>query len=330
MSSDGINVVAKNGWAVLAGEVERQFPRQSVDPPRPSIAGDLCRRANPSLQTIGTLSAEEVHCELLRFSKGDAAEMEFLHASHLVILVPDGMSGGCEWSNGERAGKSSAMPPNSILFNPAWHYLWLRKRASHASCRLLLLTIAPRAIEHLATGNVDTASVRFVQRISVDDDNVRRTLLAFLQEIENPGWNSKLYAETLRTLLLSQLIRCASNLTGSRQAPYRKGGLASWRLKRALELLEGKLGAAPSLAEIAYHLGLRPTSFCRAFKQSTGLSPHQYLLSHRINCAKEMMRDQDLSLTAIALDCGFSSSSQFSVAFKRIVGAPPREYRRSL
>ena len=112
--------------------------------------------------------------------------------------------------------------------------------------------------------------------------------------------------------------------------PYRKGGLASWRLKRALELLEGDLGAPPTLAELARHLGLRPTSFCRAFKQSTGLSPHQYLLSHRINCAKQMMRDQERSLTAIALDCGFSSSSQFSVAFRRMVGTSPREFRRSL
>jgi AraC family transcriptional regulator len=329
MSSDGIKVVAKNAWASLADDVERRFSRQTLDPSRPPVLGDL-RYVNPSLQTIGTLSADDVHCELLRFANGDAVEMEFRLASHLIILLPDGMSGGCEWSNGEGAGKSSSMPPNSILFNPARHYLRLRKRASYGSCRLFLLTIAPQAMERLSAGEVDATSVRFVQRIGVDDDNVRRTLLAFLQEIENPGWNSKLYAETLRTLLLSQLIRCASNLTGSRQMPYRKGGLASWRLKRALELLEGDLGAAPSLAEIAQHLGVRPTSFCRAFKQSMGLSPHQYLLSHRINCAKEMMRDQDRSLTAIALDCGFSSSSQFSVAFKRIVGTPPREYRRSL
>ena len=90
----------------------------------------------------------------------------------------------------------------------------------------------------------------------MDDDNVRRTLLALLQEIENPGWNSKLYAETLLTLLVSQLIRCASNLTGSQPTPYRKGGLASWRLKRTLELLEGDLGAAPTLGELARHLGL--------------------------------------------------------------------------
>jgi len=63
---------------------------------------------------------------------------------------------------------------------------------------------------------------------------------------------------------------------------------------------------------------------------STGLSPHRYLLAHRIDRAKEMMNDHERSLTQIALDCGFSGSSQFSVVFKRIVGVSPRQYRRSL
>jgi AraC family transcriptional regulator len=271
-----------------------------------------------------------MHCELLKFTKGDAVEMEFSVASHVIIFLPDGISGGCEWRNGARAGKSSSMPPNTIIFNPAHDYLWLRQRSSQASCRLLLLTIAPKAMDHLSGGNVDTATVRFVQQIGMNDENVRRTLLAFLQENESPGWNSKFYAETLLTLLMSQLIRCASNLSRPQRMPYKKGGLPTWRLKRALELLESDLCEAPSLTELARHLQLHPTSLCRAFKQSTGLTTHRYLLSYRINCAKEMMRDQARTLTEIAFDCGFSSSSQFSLVFRRIVGTSPREYRRSL
>jgi AraC-like DNA-binding protein len=307
--------------------------RYSINPPRPAIAGELDsqRRASPPLRATTTLRIDEMYCELLKFARGDATEMEFSLASHLIILLPDGMSGGCEWRNGERAGKLSSMPPNTILFNPAQDYLRLLKRPSQASCRLLSLTIAPKVADRLTGGKADTASVRFIQRIGLDDENVRRTLLAFLQEIESPGWNSEFYAETLLTLLVSQLIRCASNLTRPQGMPYRKGGLSSRRLKRALELLESDLGEpSPSLTELARHLELHPASFCRAFKQSTGLSPHRYLLSHRVDCAKEMMREENRSLTEIALDCGFGSSAQFSVVFRRIVGMSPREYRRSL
>jgi AraC-like DNA-binding protein len=304
----------------------------SVNPLRTALVRGLDSGGpvHPPLRVTGTLRTDEMHCELLKSERGEATEIEFSVGSHVIILLPDGVSGGCEWLDGEHAGRSSSMPPNTIFFSPAQNYLWLRKRASKASYRLLLLTIAPKATDRLSACNLDAASLRFVQRIGVDDESVRRTLLDFMQEIDNPGWNSKFYAETLLTLLLSQLVRCASNLTESQRMPYRKGGLASWRLKRALELLEGNLSEAPSLTELAHHLRLGPTSFCRAFKQSTGRSPHQYLLSCRISCAKEMMRDQARSLTEIALDCGFSSSSQFSVAFRRIVGTSPREYRRCL
>ena len=128
-------------------------------------------------------------------------------------------------------------------------------------------------------------------------------------------------------LLLTQLMRCASNFAAPRQPAYVKGGLPNWRLKRALELLETNQTKTPSLAEIAGPLRLHPTSFCRAFKQSTGLSPHRYLLEHRVNRAKEMMKDRKRTLTEIALDCGFSGSSQFSIVFKRITGVSPRDYR---
>ena len=294
-----------------------------------SVASEIYR-VDQSAEMLCAFETVNARADLLRFSKHNSAELEFLMPSHLIIFFPEGMSGGCEWRNGDRAGKSSSMPPNTVLFNPAQDHLWLRKRTSQAPCRALLLTIAPKVINRLSASNGDTGGVRLVQQIGVDDENVRRTLLAILEEIESPGWDSKFYAETLVTLLLSQLIRCASNLTGPRRKPYTKGGLPNWRLKRALELLEGDLREAPSMAELARHLELHPTSVCRAFKQSTGLPPHQYLLSRRIECAKEMMGDRTRSLTEIALDCGFSDSSQFSVVFKRIVGMTPREYRRSL
>ena len=261
---------------------------------------------DPSASVVRTFETVNARVDLVTFSKHNSADLEFLMPSHLIILFPDGMLGGCEWRNSERSGKFSSMPPNTVLLNPALDYLWLRKRTSQASCRVLLLTIAPKVINHLSAGD----SVRLVQQIGVINENVRRTLLAILGEIESPGRGSKFYAETLVTLLVSQLIRCASNPTGPQRMPYKKGGLPNWRLKRALELLEGDLREAPSMAELARHLQLHPTSVCRAFKQSTGLPPHQYLLSRRIERAKEMMRDRVRSLTEIALDCGFSDFSQ--------------------
>jgi len=130
---------------------------------------------------------------------------------------------------------------------------------------------------------------------------------------------------------LNRLFRCASNLAAPPpKHHYAKGGLSNGRLKRALQILEGDPVRTPSLSEISDSVGLHPASFSRAFKQSMGLPPHRYLLVHRINRAKEMMKDESRMLTQIALDCGFSCSSQFTAVFKRFVGISPRAYRRSL
>jgi AraC family transcriptional regulator len=268
--------------------------------------------------------------KLLTLDKNDAAELEFSSQSHLVVLLTDGISGGCEWSNGSQTGKLSSVAPNTILFNPARDFLWIRKRTSQQRyCRMFLLTIDPAVVNRLDPGAVNVAELRFRQQIGIEDPGLRQTLLAIKQEIEAPGLNSRLYIDNLMMLLLTQLLRCASNLVMPRRT-HVKGGLPGWRLKRALELLEADLTKTPSLAELAEPLRLHPTSFCHAFKQSTGLSPHRYLLARRVNRAKELMKDQTRTLTEIALDCGFNGSSHFSIVFKRIAGVSPQVYRRSL
>ena len=266
---------------------------------------------------------------LLTFDKREAAELEFSSQSHLIILLPDGIAGGCEWSNGSQTGKLLSVARNTILFNPARAYLWIRNRTSQP-CRILLLSIDPALVNRLGVGDVNVANLQFRQQLGVEDQGIRVTLAAIRQEIEAPGLNSRLYIDSLLMQLLTWLMRCASNFAAPRQPAYVKGGLPNWRLKRAIELLETDRTKTPSLAELAGPLRLHPTYFCRAFKQSTGLSPHRYLLERRVNRAKGMMEDRKRTLTEIALDCGFSSSSQFSTVFKRITGLSPRNYRLSL
>ena len=124
-------------------------------------------------------------------------------------------------------------------------------------------------------------------------------------------------------------IECASTFDTSRRPLYLRGGLPNWRLKRALEMLDAGLTEAPSISTLAAEVGLHPTSFCRSFRQSMGISAHRYLLEKRIGSAKKLMANRTLTLTQIALDCGFSSSSQFSVMFRRLVGTSPRIYRKT-
>jgi AraC family transcriptional regulator len=93
-----------------------------------------------------------------------------------------------------------------------------------------------------------------------------------------------------------------------------------------MENLEGR----PTLEQMAGVAHLSPYHFARQFKASTGLAPHQYLISRRIERAQHLLRAHDeLGLTEVALRVGFSDQSHFSFHFKRIVGITPGQFRIS-
>ena len=145
--------------------------------------------------------------------------------------------------------------------------------------------------------------------------------------IETPDAGSRLYGDTLAVLLLVELLRLDDGNAGKRMSA--RGGLAPWQLRRALEFIEERLTQDIALSELASLTRLSPTYFCRAFKRSVGLAPHQYQLSRRIERAKELLADRERSVTDVALDCGYSSPSSFSTAFRRTAGKTPSAYRRA-
>jgi AraC-like DNA-binding protein len=84
------------------------------------------------------------------------------------------------------------------------------------------------------------------------------------------------------------------------------------------------------VAAIARAAHASPAHFSRSFRDAFGETPHQYLLTRRMERAKHLLRSSSLSVTEISLEVGFQSLGSFSAAFKRIVGATARDYRRSM
>jgi AraC-like DNA-binding protein len=110
----------------------------------------------------------------------------------------------------------------------------------------------------------------------------------------------------------------------------RRGGLAPWQERRAKELLTEELKRDVPLAEVAGACKLSRGHFSKAFKETTGQSPHAWLVTQRVGAAQRMLQQTGASLAEIALACGFADQSHLTRVFGRHVGATPAQWRKSM
>lgn len=101
------------------------------------------------------------------------------------------------------------------------------------------------------------------------------------------------------------------------------------RIHHAKKLLLKNLLSPPSTIELARAIGVSRTKLYKGFNQLYGTSPMECLRLKRIETARDLVKDKDLSLTQIAHSLGYSSSSHFAKAFREFFGMPPSCYRQS-
>jgi AraC family transcriptional regulator len=153
-------------------------------------------------------------------------------------------------------------------------------------------------------------------------------MLAVNDELTAGAAGGRLAAESLANLLAVHLIRNASApCTPARQT---HGALAQGKLRAVVEYVEGHLDTGLTLEQMAAAAHLSPYHFARQFKVATGLPPHQYVLTRRVERAKQLLQTgSDFSLAEVAAHAGFCDQSQFSHHFKRILGVTPGNFRKS-
>jgi AraC family transcriptional regulator len=108
----------------------------------------------------------------------------------------------------------------------------------------------------------------------------------------------------------------------------RRGGLPAARLKRVLEYINGNLGKKITLSELAGVVNMSLYYFAVLFRQSTGLSPHQYVLNPLVERAKELLRDSKLSVLDVSFNVGFEHQNNFARVFRRVIGVSPTQFKR--
>jgi AraC family transcriptional regulator len=142
---------------------------------------------------------------------------------------------------------------------------------------------------------------------------------------DNPEQASQLLVDEVSILLMSHLIHTYSDASPIER---RRGGLASWQERIAKEVLVARIQSPPTVDELGQACGVSARHFIRAFRQSTGLTPHQWLMQERALAAKNLLEHSDRTLAEISAMCGYANLSHLCRAFQRSFGHSPSTARR--
>lgn len=99
-------------------------------------------------------------------------------------------------------------------------------------------------------------------------------------------------------------------------------------LLRVRDLIDRAYAEPLDLRALARSAAVSPSYFSRSFKAAFGETPHQYLMSRRMERAKALLRAGELSVTEVCVAVGFTSLGSFSAQFHRVVGESPSAYRQ--
>ncbi len=172
----------------------------------------------------------------------------------------------------------------------------------------------------------DPAHLTFTGYAGLHDPLLAEIGFALWRELERPGPAGKVYAQSAAYLLAAHLLRHYT--PGGAVIPEPARGLTHRQVRQVVDFIQAHLGEDLSLDALARQAGYSPYHFARLFRQTTGESPHHFLLHQRVERARCLLQDTDMPLAQIASETGFASQSHLSLAFKRHFGFTPRAYRR--
>jgi AraC family transcriptional regulator len=188
----------------------------------------------------------------------------------------------------------------------------------------IVLGLEPKEFTRTIDEIIERDRIELIPHFATPDPLVHQIGLALKRALENSGNASRLYAETMTTALMVHLLQyySAQQLT----IPSYTGGLSKLKLQQVVDYIHTHLDGDLSLKELAAIVQMSAHYFSQLFKQSTGITPHQYVIHCRIERAKELLMQRKLTISDVAKVVGFVDQSHFHRHFKRLVGITPKAF----
>jgi AraC family transcriptional regulator len=263
---------------------------------------------------------ERTGAEVIHAENSDRFELRLRAPFHTLVFYEKG---------GRRDGETTVdgLPPsrlrdvtNKLTFVPADHE-YRDSYAGGESVRLVLFYI-----DEAVLSRANAAREKLGPLMFFDDVSLKGTAAKLKAALDVSGSEPKVYLEALALVLSHELAQFKAQ-PAAREIV--RGGLAAWQQRIVTKYIAEHLAEHIPLATLADMTKLSTFYFCRAFKQSLGVPPHRYHMQLRAERAKELLAERKFSVTEIGFKLGFSDTSSFTTAFRRVTGQTPTGYLRN-
>jgi AraC family transcriptional regulator len=187
---------------------------------------------------------------------------------------------------------------------------------------VLFLALDPVFVRRVAEGlELDSDRIELIEKRRSTDPTLHHIAMALRAGVQS-GAVDRMYGEALSTALAVHLLREYGAAVLGPKRGY--GGLPRAKLVRAVEYIQDLLDTDLTVSRIAQAVYMTPYHFTRLFKESTGQSPHQYVVEARVRKAKELLTKGKFTISEAAYQVGFVDQSHLTLHFKRVFGLPPK------
>ncbi|MEM0911731.1 MAG: AraC family transcriptional regulator [Pseudomonadota bacterium] len=222
----------------------------------------------------------------------DSEHRDFIYHENEIILTPAGIASGWKW------------------YSPS---------------KVIVITLEPFAFEQFALHNLQIKLTREQLKDAfqfIDKDLTQSATM--LRDALYSDVGSDVLFESFARVFLTKLIQSYGLERNDDYAFTRS--FTSKHYKAVLDYVAKHYSQNIALETLAQQTHLSTYHFARLFKQTIGVTPHQFVIQYRIERAKQMLLEPSPILYDVALSCGFSDQAHFTRIFKQYEGATPKQY----
>lgn len=195
--------------------------------------------------------------------------------------------------------------------------------------------MAPTSLEsffEFASGSEDMEDDMASQPYVVISGTYKKSISSIMEKIVEESKNQLFSKELMMQIMTVELMITLSRAIRSEweESLRVKNGKARELVLIAKEFMEQNFDTGISVADAASYVFLSQGYFTRAFRDELGISPMAFLMKKRIGKACELLANNEIKVSGIAMQIGFSSPQRFNVAFRKQMGMTPMEYRRMI